>query len=103
MAQSPDPARDDPEVHEYVRVQSARMLSLPMYRRLAAVVSSWEHEERGKARVASGALAGLAVLGVLAAAAGAWRFHYAGYVLLIALPVWMAFVFRLMHVNLARR
>lgn len=45
-----------------MRAKSARMFSRAIYEKLKALVSSWEREERAKAKVASGALLGLAAL-----------------------------------------
>lgn len=45
--------QEDADTRAFVEHRSKRMMSFAMYRKLKAVVDSWEREERGKARVAA--------------------------------------------------
>lgn len=93
---------EDAEARAYVQAKSARMLSRAIYLKLKAVVSSWEREERGKARVASGALLGLLALAAVAMGFGVWRAEYAVVSLLAGFAIWVCFVFWLMRLHLGR-
>ncbi|OGA71281.1 MAG: hypothetical protein A3G81_30865 [Betaproteobacteria bacterium RIFCSPLOWO2_12_FULL_65_14] len=94
--------REEVEATEYVRTKSARMFSRAIYQKLRAVVSSWEREERGKARVASRALLGLVILGAFAIVLGMWRPEYAVVSFLAGFLIWVGFVFWLMRRHLGR-
>ena len=54
-------SENDREWKSDVEHRSRRMFSAAMYRRLKAIVDSWRHEERAKARIAIGSLIGLLV------------------------------------------
>ncbi len=87
-----------PEVEEGAR----RLASLALFRRLKAIVDSWEREERGKARVAMGALLGLAVLAGATALAVLWQPAYWDRVLSLGFLIWVIAVLLLMRRHLRR-
>ena len=68
------------------------MESFAIYRKLKAVVDSWNREERGKARVAAAALYGLLAWFALLAAAAYFLPAYALPVSISGFLVWIAFV-----------
>ena len=94
--------QSDAEAHEYVRAKANRMLALPIYRRLQAIVSSWDHEERGKAKVIAGAGIGFVALVLTAVLFGSWRPEYAGYSFVLGFPFWVGLVLWLMFRHLGR-
>jgi len=76
----------------FVERRSRQMESFAIYRKLKAVVDSWNREERGKARVAAAALYGLLAWFALLAAAAYFLPAYALPVSIAGFLVWIAFV-----------
>jgi hypothetical protein len=103
MSSTRDTEQTEEETNEYVRAKTDRMLAPPIYRRLRAIVSSWDREERGKARVIAGAGIGFVALALVATLFGAWRPEYAGYSFVLGFPFWVALVSWLMYRHLGRR
>lgn len=81
---------------------AGHLASLALFRRLKAMVDSWEREERGKARVAMGALLGLAVLAGATALAVIWQPAYWDRVLSVGFLIWVVAVLLLMRRHLRR-
>jgi len=52
----------DPDTHTFVEHRSRRMMSFAIYHKLKSLSDGWNREERGKAKVAAGAIVGLLVL-----------------------------------------
>jgi hypothetical protein len=102
MSSMRDAERREAEADEYVRSKTDRMLAFPIYSRLRAIVSSWDREERGKAKIVAGAAVGFVVLGLVAVLFGTWRPEYAGYSFVLGFPVWVGFVLWLMFRHLGR-
>jgi hypothetical protein len=68
------------------------MMSSAMYLKLKAVVDSWDREERGKAKVVTGAVLGLfAWLGALILAAFYFP-TYSGLIVPVGFLAWVVFV-----------
>lgn len=94
--------RVDRDVRAEEANHSRRVVSFAIFRRMKAIVESWEREERGKARVALGALAGLAVLAVATALAALWQPGRWDELLLLGLLIWVGAVLLLMRKYLRR-
>jgi len=96
----PSMSQIDRETQAFVEQQSKRMMSFAMYRRLKTVVDLWVHDERGKARVAAGALYGLIVLlAVLVLSAFVFP-TYGALALVIGFPAWIVLVVILIRKHL---
>ena len=83
---------EDNESGEFVQRQSGRMMSFAVYRKLKAVVDSWEREERGKARVVAAALVGLGLWFALVVASAFFLPVYSVLISIAGFLVWIGLV-----------
>ncbi len=97
--------QEDTDTRAFVEHRSKHVMSFAMYRKLKAVVDSWEREERGKARVAAGALYGLLLWFSLLAGSALVLPAYAPLISIAAFLVWIGFVAALIrkHLGTPRR
>ncbi len=97
--------QEDTDTRAFVEHRSRHMMSFAMYRKLKAVVESWEREEHGKARVAAGALYGLLVWIALIAASVLVVPAYALMISVAGFLVWIGLVAALIsrHLGTPRR
>lgn len=91
---------EDSESGDFVQHRSGRMMSFAVYRKLKAVVDSWEREERGKARVATGALIGLVLWLCLLAGSALLLPAHAVLISIAGFLVWIGFVAGLIRKHL---
>ena len=92
--------QEDTDPRAFVEHRSKHMMSFAMYRKLKAVVDSWEREERGKARVAATALAGLAIWFALLVASALLLPSHASLIAIAGFLVWVGFVAALIRKHL---
>jgi Na+/H+ antiporter NhaC len=95
--------QDDPEVQEFVRQKSQRMMRAALLARLHGIVSLWRREEQGKTRVVRGAIAGCIVLLLVTALVALWEPSYGAYALLAGFLAWVAHFLVLMRKHLGER
>jgi hypothetical protein len=96
--------QDNSEIREYVEKKSEQMKSSVMFGRIKALVDTWNHEERGKSKVAIGALLGfVALVGILFLAGPLLPRGYSILVLLVGICIWIGFVAVLMIKHLGKR
>ena len=93
----------DPEIDAFVARHSRRMMSSALYHRLKSQIESWDHEERGKAKVVAGAVLGLVVWFALMVAAALLAPGYAGLLLPVGFAAWVIFVMVLIRRHLGAR
>jgi hypothetical protein len=95
--------QDDPEVQEFVRQKSQRMMRAALLARLHGIVSLWRREEQGKSRVVRGAIAGGVVLLVFSALVAMGEPTYSVYVFVAGFLAWVAYFVALMRKHLGER
>ena len=83
--------------------RSRRMFSAAMYRRLKAIVDSWRHEERARARIAIGGFVGLLVWVLLVFVSVPLLGREAAYLVVFGFLAWVVFVVFLIRRHLGRR
>jgi hypothetical protein len=93
-------SQDNDDAGALVERQSKHMMSSAIYRKLRAVVDSWEREERGKARVVAAALIGLALWFCLVVASAFLLPAYSALLSIAGFLVWIGFVAVLMRKHL---
>jgi len=85
-------AKIDDDAEAFVEHRSRKMMSFAVYRKLKAVVDSWNREERGKAKVAAAALYGLLAWFALLIAAALFLRAYVLPVAVGGFLAWIGFV-----------
>ena len=85
-------SQENDDASALVERQSKHMMSFAVYRKLKAVVDSWEREERGKARVVAAALIGLALWFALVVASAFFLPVYSVLISIAGFLVWIGFV-----------
>lgn len=93
-------SQDDGDTDAFLERRSRQLMSFAVYRKLKAIVESWEREERGKARVAAGALYGLLLWFALLAGSALVLPAYAPLISIVGFLVWIGFVAALIRKHL---
>jgi len=95
-------SQSEREPQQDLEHRSRRMFSAAMYRRLKAIVDTWDREERGKASAAIGSLAGLLVWALLVVVSVPYLGRDATYVFVLGFVAWLAWVVFLLRRHLAK-